>query len=326
MFSLVIPVYKNEANLDRLLAEMVRLCERMSNDLEVVFVVDGSPDRCYEILSAQLPQLPIRSQLILLSRNFGSYAAIAAGLEKAQGEFFAVMAADLQEPPELAEQFFRILAEDQADVVFGTRESRSDPFLSELASRAFWAIFRRFVIRDMPRGGVDIFGCNRLVRDRLLQFRENNTNVIALLFWMGYRRAYIGYDRRVRTEGKSAWTFGKKFRYSVNSIFNFTDLPIQLLLYSGSVALLIACITSAVVLVSKLLGHISVPGYTAIVLAILFFGAFTSLGLGIVGQYLWLTLQNTRSRPNYIVHKAGTFESEDRFSSAEKFPTHSKSR
>ncbi|MDQ2842427.1 MAG: glycosyltransferase, partial [Acidobacteriota bacterium] len=233
MFSLIIPIYKNEANLDHLLEEMVKSNERMAGELEIVFVVDGSPDLCYEILQRRLSQLQLRSQLLLLSRNFGSFAAVTAGLEAARGDFFAVLAADLQEPPELAEQFFRILEEDQADVVFGTRKSRSDSLVNDLTSNVFWAAYRRFVVKDMPRGGVDVFGCNRMIRDRLLQFHENNTNLIALLFWIGYRRAYIPYERRSRTEGKSAWTLKKKVQYSINSIFDFTDLPIQLLLYSG---------------------------------------------------------------------------------------------
>ncbi len=310
MFSLVIPVYKNEANLDSLLAEMIKLSAR-TPELEVVFVVDGSPDRCHDILRTRLPKLPLRSQLLLLSRNFGSFAAVRAGLQAARGDFFAVLAADLQEPPELAEAFFRSLSEDRADIVFGTRENRSDPFLSEIAATAFWRIYRRFVISDMPSGGVDVFGCNRIVRDRLLQFSESNTNLIGLLFWMGYRRAYISYERRPRLEGKSAWTLRKKIRYSFDSIFNFTDIPIQLLLFSGSVALVLASIGTVMVLLSRLVGHIRVPGYTPIVVAILFFGALTSLGLGIVGQYLWLTLQNTRHRPNYMVLQASEYQAKD---------------
>lgn len=308
MLSLIIPVYKNEANLDRLLAELEQFSRRLTS-LEVVFVVDGSPDRCYEMLQDRLPHSPFHSQLLLLSRNFGSFAGVTAGLEAARGEYFAVLAADLQEPPELVEQFFALLAEDRADIVFGFRRNRSDPYFGRLAATAFWSLYRRFVIHDMPAGGVDVFGCNRLVRDRVLGFHESNTNLIALLFWMGYRREYIGYDRRPRTEGKSAWTLTKKLEYSLNSIFNFTDLPIQVLFYFGSTALAMSVIGGLIVLAAKLTGGIPVSGYTATVLAILFFGAVTSLGFGIVGQYLWLTLQNSRGRPNYIVHRSCRYAS-----------------
>jgi glycosyltransferase involved in cell wall biosynthesis len=304
MNSLVIPVYKNEANLDRLFAELVKLADREGGELEVVFVVDGSPDRCLQILRERLPSLPLRTQLLSLSRNFGSFAAIAAGMERARGDCLAVMAADLQEPPQLVLQFFDVLGEGRADIVFGVRSRRSDPWLSEIASNLFWFVYRKLVVKDMPPGGVDIFGCTREVRDRLLQLDGIDSNLVALLFWLGYRREYIVYERQPRLEGKSAWTFAKKLRYALDSVFNFTDLPIQLLLWAGTLALLLAVSASILVILAKLHGDIQVPGYTPIVLATLFFGALTSLGFGIVGQYLWLGLRVSRRRPNYIVHSA----------------------
>jgi glycosyltransferase involved in cell wall biosynthesis len=304
MNSLVIPVYKNEANLDRLLAELVKLGARVPGEFEVVFVVDGSPDRCLELLRERLPALPLRTQLISLTRNFGSFAAIAAGLEHVLGDNIAVMAADLQEPPELVLQFFDALSAGRADIVFGVRGSRSDPWHTELAATIFWHLYRKFVIKEMPPGGVDVFGCTREVADQLLRLQGIDTNMVALLFWLGYRREYIVYERQRRLEGKSAWTFGRKLRYSIDSIFNFTDLPIRLLLYCGGLALLLALAGSGFVIYAKLIGEIQVPGYTPIVLGILFFGAMTSLGLGIVGQYLWLGLRISRDRPNYIVRSA----------------------
>ena len=282
----------------------MKLNSSLAGEFEVVFVVDGSPDRCLQILREKLPLLPLRTRLISLSRNFGSFAAIAAGLESARGGNLAVMAADLQEPPELILRFFEVLAAGHADIVFGVRGGRSDPWLSEIASNLFWFLYRKLVVKDIPRGGVDIFGCTREVRDRLLQLQGIDSNLIALLFWLGYRREYIVYERRRRLEGKSAWTLRKKLRYCLNSIFNFTDLPIQLLLWAGALALLLAISASILVVVAKLRGDIQVPGYTPIVLATLFFGALTSLGFGIVGQYLWLGLQVGRRRPNYIVSSA----------------------
>jgi glycosyltransferase involved in cell wall biosynthesis len=289
---------------------VVRLDEQLTGKLEAVFVVDGSPDRSHAILQERLPSLPLRSQLLLLSRNFGAFQAVTAGLEAAKGEYVAVIAADLQEPPELILSFFSMLERDDADVVFGTRESRSDPLVSRLLAEAFWRVYRQFVIRDMPHGGIDVFGCNRKVRNELLRFRESNTNLIALLFWLGFRRAFIPYARVARVSGKSGWTLRKRFRYFLDSVFNFTDLPIKLLLFSGMGGLMLAVLWGAVVLVSKILGNIPVPGYTALVLGVLFFGGLTTFGLGVVGQYLWLTLQNTRNRPNYIISDSESNPSE----------------
>lgn len=307
MLSLVIPVYRNEENVDRLVTTLVQLNANFPEPLEVVFVVDGSPDRSYELLSARLPASGLRSQLLQLTRNFGSFCAIAAGLAQAQGDRFAVLAADLQEPPELIIQFSDALRSGRADIVFGVRASRADPWLSELFSTVFWWLYRRFVVSAMPPGGVDVFGCTRTVRDQLLTFSELQTNLIALLFWMGYRREYVRYHRQPRLEGVSAWSAAKKLRYCVDSIFNFTDLPLRVLLTTGVAGSLVAVILGFVVLLARLLHDIPIPGYTAIILAVMFFGGLTVFGLGIIGQYLWLTLQNSRRRPNYLVRTREEF-------------------
>jgi glycosyltransferase involved in cell wall biosynthesis len=307
MLSIVIPVYRNEANLDRLLAELERVAADSPTPVELVFVVDGSPDRCLEILRERLPRASFASRLVALSRNFGSFNAIRAGLEVGSGDTFAVLAADLQEPPGLALRFHEILHRGEADIAFGIRTSRSDPWADEAASRLFWGIYRRLVLPELPPGGVDMFGCTRAVRDRMVQLREPNSNLIALLFWVGFRRAYVPYERQPRREGRSAWTLRKKLRYCLDSVFNFTDLPIRLLLGVGIVGTLTAVVYAIVLLTARLSGRIEVPGYTAIALAVTFFGSITSLGLGILGQYLWLVLQNTRGRPGYLIERVEDF-------------------
>jgi len=307
MVSLVIPLYKSEENLPRLLEELVKLAGRISGVLEVVFVVDGSPDRCHAQLEQRLPRLGLNTQLLSLSRNFGSFSAISAGLAAGKGDYFGVLAADLQEPPELIVQFVEALQSGEADIVFGVRSGRSDPWLSELFATLFWRLYRRFVLPEMPDGGVDVFGCTREVRDQLLSLKELDTNLIALLFWLGYRRKYVLYQRQPRLEGASAWTFAKKLRYCVNSIFSFTDLPVRILLGAGGIGSAVALLLGAIVFACKMLGLIPEPGYTPIILAVMFFGGLTTFGLGIVGQYLWISLQNSRNRPGFIVSRRQTF-------------------
>jgi glycosyltransferase involved in cell wall biosynthesis len=312
MLSLVIPVYNNVETLPRLLRELDALAGRLDDDLEVVFVVDGATDGSLAWLQANLPGCGLRTQLVELSRNFGSFAAIAAGLEQSRGEYLAAIAADLQEPPELVLDFHRILKSGQADTVLGTRTGRADPLWSRVFSDAFWRLYRRFVVREMPPGGVDVFGCTREVRDRLLELKELNTNLIALLLWLGFRRAFVPYVRRPRLEGRSGWTFARKFRYAIDSVFSFTDLPLRLLLMLGTLGTLFAVVAGATVLVMWTLGRIPVLGYTPLMLVIMFFGGLTALGFGIVGQYLWLSLQNARGRPSYVVRSATRLEGQPR--------------
>jgi polyisoprenyl-phosphate glycosyltransferase len=308
MLSLVVPVYNNEENLPRLFQELGAFAQRLGDDLEIVFVVDGATDGSLRTLQDKLPAWPISTQLLELSRNFGSFAAIAAGLAAARGEQLAVIAADLQEPPDLVLEFHRVLKSGEADVVLGTRTGRADPLLSRWLSESFWRVYRRLVLPEMPRGGVDVFGCTSEVRDRLLQLQESNTNLIALLFWLGFRRRFIPYERRPRLEGRTGWTLGRKLRYAIDSIFSFTDLPIRALLLLGAFGTVFAIAAAAVVFAMWALGRIPVLGYTPLMLVITFFGGLTALGLGIVGQYLWLALQNSRRRPNFIVKSTVRFD------------------
>jgi polyisoprenyl-phosphate glycosyltransferase len=310
MLSLVIPVYRNEENLPRLLRELGQFAQQLPDELEVVLVVDGSPDASLQFLQEQLPAWPVQTQLIELSRNFGSFAAITAGLRHARGEYMAVLAADLQEPPQLILEFHRLLKMDEADVVLGHRTGRADPWWSRVLSSSFWTLYRRFVLPDMPRGGIDVFGCTRQVRDHLVSLKEVHTNLIALVLWLGFRRAFVAYERRPRLEGRSAWTFGRKLRYALDSVFSFTDLPVRALLALGAAGITFAVAAGITVLIMWAMGRIPVLGYTPLMLVITFFGGLSALGLGIIGQYVWLSLQNTRGRPHVVVKSARSFHAQ----------------
>lgn len=306
-YSLIIPVYRNEETLDALLGALRTLAGELDHKLEVVFVVDGSPDRCHPILAERLPTAGFPAQLISLSRNFGSFAAIRMGLEAGRGPFFAVLAADLQEPPELIASFFRALDSEPIDITIGTRESRDDPLMQSLSASLFWALYRRFVQPEVPVGGVDVFGCNQRVRDALLRLRESNSTLIGLLFWLGFRRKTIGYARRPRAAGRSAWTFRRKLRYLMDSCFALTDLPITLVMAIGVVGSIGSVLLSIVVFVAWLVGAITVPGYTPVILVLLTSFTSTMLAIGVLGGYVWRTFENTKGRPLYLPMTHDTF-------------------
>ena len=299
-YSLIIPVYRNEETLDALLAALQSIAAELDHKLEVVFVVDGSPDRSYPILRERLPAAGFPSQLVCLSRNFGSFAAIRMGLEAGRGPFYAVLAADLQEPPELIISFFRTLEQEEVDITIGTRETRGDPLLQSLSASLFWRLYRRFVQPDVPVGGVDVFGCRVGVRDALLRLRESNSTLIGLLFWLGFRRKTIPYTRRPRVAGRSAWTFRRKLRYLMDSCFALTDLPVTLITAIGLIGSVTSILLSIVVFVAWLAGAIRVPGYTPVILVMLNSFTVTMLALGIMGGYVWRTFENTKGRPLYL--------------------------
>ena len=307
IISIVIPVYRNEESLPELLAELENVKQQLDGKLEVVFVVDGSPDNSYLYLSQNLKNASFKSQLLLLSRNFGSFAAIRAGMEAASGDYFAIVAADLQEPLSLALNFYKELSSGNSDIAIGQRTERDDPFLSRMFADLFWKMYKKYVMKDIPEGGVDVFACNKQVRDQLLALQERNSSLVALLFWVGFRRAYVPYQREKRKHGKSAWTFRRKLVYLFDSFISFTDLPIQMLLFVGVLGLVSSIVISIVVLVAKLAGFIGVVGYTPTILALTFFGGLNCFGLGIIGGYVWRSFENTKSRPLYIVSAQSKF-------------------
>ncbi|MFN8095538.1 MAG: glycosyltransferase family 2 protein [Vicinamibacteria bacterium] len=301
MFTVVVPVYRNEECIPDLLAALEEMDHRLAGDLEAVLVVDGSPDCSLEILARELPARRFRSQLLGLSRNFGSFAAIMAGLSAGHGDAFGVMAADLQEPIELVLEFRDRLASGRCDVVVGTRTGRCDPLLSRAASGLFWWSYRRLVQREVPPGGVDVFGCSAAFRDHLLALRERNATLVGLVFWLGFRREEVPYVRRPRLHGRSAWSLRRRVRYLLDSGFAFSDLPVRLMTLAGLVGLSLSTVLAIVVLVTRIRGGIPVPGYTATVLSVMFFGGLNSLGIGVLGEYVWRTFENSKGRPGYVV-------------------------
>jgi glycosyltransferase involved in cell wall biosynthesis len=310
MYSLVIPVYRNEGSILELVDIVSEIDGKLNGRLEVIFVVDGSPDRCAELLRERLSGLDLEARLLVLSRNFGSFPAVRAGLTEARGPYYATLAADLQEPPELVLSYFQTLESEPVDVALGQREGRGDPLFSRLSSGLFWFLYRRFVQPEMPKGGVDSFGCNQAFRDRLLALEESNSSLVGLIFWLGFRRKLIPYRRHTRRHGKSAWTLGRKARYLVDSVFAFSDLPIRLLVMMGVLGLMLSASLSLVVILARFTGTIEVPGYAATVLVISFFAALNSLALGILGSYVWRAFENTKGRPQVVVMDRSEFKRE----------------
>lgn len=197
-------------------------------------------------------------------------------------------------------EFFHRLASGETDVTVGVRTGRSDPALAAASSRLFWWAYRRLIQPEVPAGGVDVFGCNEVVRDALLGLRESNSSMVGLLFWLGFRRDYVAYERLAREHGESGWTFRRKFRYLLDSAFAFTDLPITMLLTIGVAGVAASVGLALVVVVMRLAGRIEVLGYTPLMLLLLFSLSATLFGLGVVGSYVWRTYENSKGRPLYV--------------------------
>jgi len=300
-YSVVVPVYRNEETLLALVDRLDDLAERLDGSLEVVFVVDGSPDGSLRLLRGLLHESRrFSSQLIALSRNFGSFSAIKAGLAEAQGDVVAVMAADLQEPVSLIEDFFSALRTGEHDIAVGARTARADSAGGAAASRLFWWLYRKLVQPEIPPGGVDVFACTRDVAIQLAALEESHTSLVGLLYWLGFRRVEIPYARQPRPAGKSAWSVRKRIRYLQDSIYSFTSLPIAAITVVGVVGVVASVSYAIVIIVFWAAGRIDVAGYTPLMLALLFVASSVLIGLGIVGSYVWRTYENSKARPTAV--------------------------
>jgi polyisoprenyl-phosphate glycosyltransferase len=307
--TLVVPVYRNAGTIAALVEVVEGIAARAEGRLEAVFVVDGSPDDSRDRLAARLPGASFPSRIVEHSRNFGSFAAIRTGMGVARGRYIAVMAADLQEPPELVIAFLRRLASGEVDVVAGRRASRDDR--GDSASKLYWRLYRRFVIGDMPPEGVDMFACTAEVRDVVCSLEATNTSLVGQLFWVGFRRELVPYDR-LKSDTASGWTFRRKLRYLSDSVFAFTDLPVRALWLIGVLGLALAAALAAVIVVARISGAIQVPGYAATILVLLFFSGLNCVGLGIIGSYVWRAYEAVKGRPGAIVRTTTAYGARDR--------------
>jgi glycosyltransferase involved in cell wall biosynthesis len=300
-FSLVIPVYGNQSTLPTVVDCCSALAGSLEGALEVVFVVDGSPDGSLVVLQRLLREpLVFSAQLIALSRNFGAFSALKVGIAAAEGAFIAVMSADLQEPISLIENLYAELVSGGHDVALGVRTARADPMFARLTSRLFWALYRRFVQQEMPKAGLDIFACTREVSRQLVRLDESHTSIIGLLLWLGYQRAVVPYERQARQHGRSGWTLRRRILYFLDSVYSFSDLPLLVITVVGGIGVVVSSVAAVLVLVGWLTGDVHAAGYTPLMLGITFATSSILLALGIIGSYVWRTYENTKARPGAI--------------------------
>jgi dolichol-phosphate mannosyltransferase len=299
----VVPVYGNEGSLPELYRRICAAVDGLGLELVLQFVNDRSPDGSQAVLES-LAAADARVRVLLLSRNHGSFTAIAAGLaHTADCDAAVILSADLQDPPEMIPE---MVARWRAGkkVVLCARRRREDPGLSKALAQAFHWLYRKAVMPDMPPGGFDFCLIDRCVVKVILQSSEKKTSLIGLIVWAGFERDVLFYDRAERVHGRSMWTFGKKLSYAFHSVVAFSSFPLRVFVLAGLLMSLLSGVGIAYVLVASVLGFITTPGWSSVIMLELVIVALLCLGFGIVGGYLWNNLEQTRKRPLFIVEKS----------------------
>jgi dolichol-phosphate mannosyltransferase len=294
MLSIVTPAFNEAKNLEALHARLVRFFERAGGAWEWVIVDDHSRDDTFAVIE-RLSLIDSRILGLRLARNSGSHAAITCGLHHARGEAAAVMAADLQDPPETLEPMLAAWRQG-AQVVWAVRRGRP-----AASSAVYYGIMRRLVgMTDMPASGADFFLVDRVVLDAFRRFPERNVSVLALITWLGFRQAYIEYDKQPRAAGQSGWTLGRKMRLAVDSVTAFSDFPLRLCGYGGVMLMGVAALVG--IIAALLLP--SVGAALLLVLAVMIgLSGLQLFALGIVGAYVWRALDESRRRPQYVIER-----------------------
>jgi polyisoprenyl-phosphate glycosyltransferase len=299
--SVVIPVFGNAEDLPALHARLSASAARLEPIVcEFVFVDDGSADASYQVLAGLAAQ-DTRVRVLGLSRNFGSNAAIMAGLAQARGDAAVTLSADLQDPPEILSDFVSAWRAG-AQVVLAARRKREDPLVSRILASIFNRLFRLLVFPQFPKSGFDLVLLDRVVIDAILAMPEKNSYLFGQVLWVGYERATISYERAARGSGRSAWSTWRKVKYFIDAFTAFSYLPMRAASVLGLLLAAFGFAYAALVIFLRLHGDLVEPrGFSALLVTVLVTAGAQLVVAGLTGEYVWRILEEVRPRPPFIV-------------------------
>lgn len=300
LLSVVTPAYNEERNLP---VVYERLCSALASiDLEWEWIIvdDHSSDETF-VAATEIAHRDSRVRSVRFARNFGSHTAITCGLHEARGDCAVIMAADLQDPPETLPQLVTKWSSG-AQVVWATRACREGENRLTLGfARLYYFLMRRVVgITEMPATGADFLLLDRRVLDAFCRFNEHNVSILALITWMGFRQETITYNKQARQHGCSGWTIKKKLKLVIDSVTSFTYLPIRLMSYLGLIFAFLGFLYATWVATNAFLRN-PIEGWSSLMIVVLVLGGIQMMMMGILGEYLWRALDESRRRPRYLI-------------------------
>lgn len=300
--SVVVPVYHNAQSLPRLYDELIaverQLLDRYDTSLQLIFVNDGSKDASQQVLLSIKADRP-DATIVKLSRNFGAVHASRTGFQFVDGDAFVILAADLQDPPDLLLKMVPGWLSG-AKFVIAVRASREDPISSRIYSWIYYRLLRFLVVPGYPVGGFDIALMDRAML-KPMQNCSKNAFTPLLAYWLGYEPQVVHYHRPKREHGRSGWTFGKKIKAFLDVMLGFSVTPIRLISSVG------VCVAGAsfcygiMVIINAFFGNIPTSGFASLVALITFLLGLIIIMLGIIGEYLWRIFDEVNRRPEAVI-------------------------
>jgi len=308
--SLILPVYNEEGGIPALLDRLAALLREIRDlRVEVIFVDDHSTDESSALLRAACERYE-RYRYLRLARNRGSHIAILAGLAHARGDCAVFLASDLQDPPELIPRMLGLWrAGDQ--VVWAVRERREGVSRREqLLARIFYWLMNCLSDVAFPPQGADFALLDRLVIDALLQSAGSNPSLGGAIAWLGFRQTQITYTKAARQFGRSKWSFGKRLKAVADAFVAFSFVPIRFMAYIGIAMGLLGFVYACVIIILRLVSKAPIEGWASLMVVVLVIGGIQMTMLGVLGEYLWRSLEEARKRPLYFLELQQGFEVE----------------
>jgi glycosyltransferase involved in cell wall biosynthesis len=304
-YSIVIPVYYNEGSLAPTLQDIQSqvIARNPGRSCEVIFVDDGSGDGSLAELLGLQQSYPELVRVVKLTRNFGQVSALLAGFAQARGRCVVFLSADGQDPAHLIDDMLRAHFEEGYEIVACAREGRDESLYRVLTSKMFYWLMRKLTFPEMPLGGFDFVLMGRRALQVMLANPEAHPFLQGQILWTGFSTKFIRYRRRQREVGVSRWGFGKKVTYLIDGVMSYSFVPIRLISLVGIIVACLGFLYALSIFIIKLVWDLPVQGWAPIMIVILVMGGMQMVMLGVIGEYIWRSLAQSRRRPAYVVDR-----------------------
>jgi dolichol-phosphate mannosyltransferase len=305
--SVIIPVFNEEKNIQNLYDRLSQVMQNLNVSYELIFVNDGSKDASIGLIKV-LSKKYSEVKYIDFSRNFGHQIAVTAGLDKTSGDAVVIIDADLQDPPELIAEMYQKRKEG-FEVIYAKRKNRKgESFLKLLTARVFYRLLAKMTAISIPVDTGDFRMIDKKIVEVLREMPEKSKYLRGQISWVGFNQTFVEYDRQERQAGATGYTYRKMLRFALDGITAFSDVPLKIVTYFGFMVSIIAFFVAIYALLAKFVWENSVPGWTSLMIAILFIGGIQMIAIGIIGEYLSRMNHNIRNRPLYIIRDSNIEE------------------
>lgn len=307
--SLVVPCYNEAENISAFQDAVIQAFKDCPYNYEIVFIDDGSHDATLHHLRNAFNEQKYPVKVISFSRNFGKEAGIFAGIKHASGEYISLIDADLQQRPEIVRDMVTILDENaEYDIVAAYQDRRGEGKLLSLLKKAFYKTINRLSNTPLRADASDFRTFRRSVAENLIKMAEYHRFSKGIFAWIGYNTCYIPYTAQKRAAGTTKWNFKKLMNYAIDGIIGFSTKPLRIATFLGFLTAIAAILYLVAVVFEKLICGISIPGYATIIVLILFLGSMQLFCIGIIGEYVGRTFEQSKDRPIYIAKEILDYE------------------